>query len=66
MGAAEVEELPPVATVAVVSAFLGVSIPTLARWRQTRQGPPYVKVGHQVRYLREDLQAWLKSKSAAS
>lgn len=32
---------------------------TLARWRARGLGPPYITIGDQVRYKREDVQAWL-------
>ncbi len=36
-----------------------ISIPTLARWRMEREGPPYVRVGRSIRYRRGDVEAWL-------
>ena len=38
---------------------LQVSGSTLAQWRWMRKGPPWVKVGRHVRYLRDGYQAWL-------
>ena len=45
------------------AAILGLHPQTLAVWRCTkRYALPYVKVGHLVRYLREDLESWLRSR----
>ncbi|WP_223357759.1 helix-turn-helix transcriptional regulator [Leifsonia sp. ZF2019] len=55
-----VDDLPALATVTVLTAFLDVSVATLARWRQKRMGPPWVRVGGSaVRYPREGIREWL-------
>lgn len=41
------------------SEKLGVSLPTLARWRTEGNGPAYVKLGHRVAYLDADLASWI-------
>ena len=38
---------------------LGVAPGTLAKWRVTGDGPPFVKLGARVRYDRDDLDRWL-------
>jgi predicted DNA-binding transcriptional regulator AlpA len=38
--------------------FLGLSQGWLAKLRLTGNGPPYVKIGRQVRYRRADLLRW--------
>lgn len=38
--------------------FLGLSQSWLAKLRLTGDGPPYMKVGRQVRYSRADLLRW--------
>jgi len=39
--------------------WLGLSTPTLARWRGQRVGPPYIKLGPKsVRYRISDLDSW--------
>ena len=38
--------------------FLGLSQSWLAKLRLTGDGPPYMKVGRQVRYSRADLMSW--------
>lgn len=35
----------------------------LRQWRYRRCGPPYLKIGHLVRYRRADLEVWLASKT---
>jgi hypothetical protein len=39
---------------------------TLERWRQTGDGPRFVRVGRAVRYRRSDLDAWLESRVRSS
>jgi len=39
---------------------LGVSKPTLARWRCDGSGPRFVKIGGKVGYLDEDLDEFLE------
>lgn len=46
-----------------LSDYLGVPTGTLANWRYQGQGPPFVKVGRQVRYRSDDLDLWLRSNS---
>jgi len=40
--------------------LLGVSVKTLQRWRAVRLGPPFLKVGKRVKYLRCDLTRYLE------
>lgn len=41
------------------AALLDVQPNTLAKWRRLDAGPPFVKVGRNVRYRRRDLAEWL-------
>jgi predicted DNA-binding transcriptional regulator AlpA len=41
------------------SAYVGVSHHTLACWRRGGDGPPYLRLGRVVRYVRADLDAWI-------
>jgi predicted DNA-binding transcriptional regulator AlpA len=41
--------------------FLQVSFWTLLLWRKQAKGPPYIKVGHFIRYAKGDLIDWLQS-----
>lgn len=46
------------------AVYIGVKINTLAVWRMTNKyGLPYLKLGKAIRYRKEDLDAWLVSKS---
>lgn len=49
---------------AEVAEMLGVAEGTLTQWRYRGQGPPFVRLGGgrgaAVRYLRADIDAWLK------
>lgn len=38
---------------------LELSAGTLANWRSAGSGPPYVKLGRQVRYNRIDVDDWI-------
>lgn len=42
-----------------VAEILHVSDRTIIRWRNERIGPPWCKLGRQVRYRRESLNNWL-------
>ena len=50
-------------TVDDLSAFLGIPVTTLYRWRRYRCGPPCHRVGRHLRYLREEVIAWLMDQS---
>ena len=41
------------------AAQLGVKAGTLAKWRVSGLGPPFLKLGSRVRYSRADLEQWL-------
>ena len=41
------------------AGYAGVSPRTLIRWRGLRVGPAYIRVGHKVRYQKQDLDDWL-------
>lgn len=45
-----------------VSTILGISIASLRRWRLLGTGPRFIKVGASVRYLPDDVTAWLQSR----
>ena len=53
---------PPLIMTSVEAAtFLGVSDETMLRWRKDGFGPSYSQPNRRiVRYLRDDLVAWLK------
>lgn len=53
------EDLPPVATAGQVASVVQTTVDALAQDRYRRRGIPYVKLGGRVRYLREDVLAYL-------
>jgi predicted DNA-binding transcriptional regulator AlpA len=64
---------PPIAgnakllTTEEAAAILDVRPQTLAVWRSSkRHGPPYVKIGHNIRYRMRDLEAWLESRTVGA
>ena len=48
-------------TVNQAAEFLQVSFWTLLQWRKRAKGPPYIRVGHFIRYVESDLMDWLQS-----
>jgi predicted DNA-binding transcriptional regulator AlpA len=43
------------------AAFLKLSLSWLAKARQRREGPPYIKLGRSVRYNPSALSEWLQA-----
>jgi excisionase family DNA binding protein len=56
---AEVETYPEYLTTSQAAAYLGLSESLLEKRRCTGGGPRYSKIGKAVRYLRDDLDAWM-------
>lgn len=46
--------------------YLGLKAATLNKWRVFGDGPPFIKVGHLVRYRKADLDAFLQSRMRRS
>jgi excisionase family DNA binding protein len=42
-----------------LAEYLGIKTSTLREYRVDRKGPPYIKIGHLVRYKVKDIEAWL-------
>ncbi len=55
-------DAPTHLTEAEVADFLRLSPATLKRWRNKREGPPYIHVGAAVRYPHADLLIWIASR----
>lgn len=53
----------PLMTAAELSAYLGVPVPTLYRWRTRGEGPQGIRVGRHVRYHRAAVRAWLAERA---
>lgn len=45
----------------LASNYLGVSVPTLNRWRGDKTGPVYYALGGAVFYYEEDLEKYLEN-----
>ncbi|MBA3936300.1 MAG: helix-turn-helix domain-containing protein [Planctomycetes bacterium] len=61
------ELLPSLVNQTEAARILGMETPrTLEAWRGRREGPPYIKVGHLVRYSTADLAGWLAENRVAS
>lgn len=52
---------PPraLATTNEVAAYLRKSPGTIANWRSEGTGPPWKRVGHDIRYRWADIEAWI-------
>ena len=48
-------------TIEETSELLGISIPTLYRWRAKGTGPNYIKFGGRILYEKASLQNWYNS-----
>ena len=46
-------------TVADVATYLGVAVKTVYDWQYAGNGPRQLKIGGQIRYRPEDVDAWL-------
>ncbi len=53
----------PLLTQRHVAETCGCAETTVEKWRQLDRGPRYIKVGHLVRYRRQDVEDWLKSRT---
>ncbi len=52
-------------TVKDVSDYLGIPVATLYRWRYTGIGPKSRRIGKHLRYVAEDVFAWVQEQEAA-
>jgi excisionase family DNA binding protein len=50
-------------TVEELSVYLGIPVPTLYRWRRYRCGPPAHRIGRHLRYVPDEVVAWLRDRS---
>jgi predicted DNA-binding transcriptional regulator AlpA len=58
--------MEPLLGVEEVSAWLGVPVNTLYRWRQEGRGPRAIKVGGRLKWEPGDVRAWLQEQRDAS
>jgi predicted DNA-binding transcriptional regulator AlpA len=57
-------------TISSLAGFINFSDATVANWTYGRRPPPAgfpapIRVGRQLRYIREEVEAWLKERAAA-
>lgn len=52
---------PEYLTADQVAQMTGFSTKSLEAYRAKRQGPPFLKVGHSVRYRADDVRAWMEA-----
>lgn len=45
-----------------VAEYLGVPVKTLSKWRLEKHGPPWLRVGKHLRYVQEDVVAWVEGR----
>ena len=48
------------------ASVLRMSVRTLDRYRVTGEGPPFMKLGGRIRYLRSDIDRWAQAKKRLS
>jgi predicted DNA-binding transcriptional regulator AlpA len=53
--------IEPLWTVEDVSAYLGVPVKTLYRWRYVGTGPKAARLGRGLRYDPEDVRTWFRT-----
>jgi predicted site-specific integrase-resolvase len=46
--------------------YLGLAVQTLSRWRVEGGGPPFLKLGSRIRYMRSDLEAFCNARKRKS
>lgn len=44
-----------------VAQMTGFSTKSLEAYRAKRQGPPFLKIGHSIRYRADDVRAWVEA-----
>jgi len=54
-----IQESSPLLTEAHTASRLGVSLPTLRRWRRYGKGPRHFRLGGIIRYRPEDVDAFI-------
>lgn len=51
----------PLWSVVDVSEYLGVPVKTIYSWRMDRSGPPCIRVGKHLRFVQEEVVAWVEA-----
>jgi excisionase family DNA binding protein len=45
-----------------VAEYLRIPVKTLYKWRLEKQGPPSARIGKHLRYVPEDVVAWVEAR----
>lgn len=45
-----------------VADMLGLSLTTLQHWRLEKKGPPYIRLGVNIRYSKKDVEAYIRAR----
>jgi predicted DNA-binding transcriptional regulator AlpA len=62
----EFSQAPEIMTVARCATYTGFSAKSLDQWRNSGDGPKFVKVSNRVRYRKTDIDAWIAAKTKAN
>ena len=54
--------VPQLLTLVQLSEMFQISVRTLEDWRLIGSGPPYIKLGHLVRYSADAVSLWLSDR----
>lgn len=57
-------DCPRLWTIQDVSAYLGVPVATLYGWRHRGDGPPAIRLGKHLRWMPDDVRAWVERQAA--
>ena len=55
------EEADPLWGFEDLSAYVGIPVPTLRRWRSSGQGPRGIRMGKHVRFRRSECIRWVEA-----
>lgn len=62
----EVQNSTPLLDTYETAHYLGLKNPgTLCNWRTMKKGPPFVRIGSNIRYRQSDLEHWLSQRRVA-
>jgi excisionase family DNA binding protein len=53
---------PSLWTTGELADYLGVPVNTIYTWRKTGQGPPGYRVGRHLRFHRDEVEKWLRTR----
>lgn len=56
----------PLWSVTDVSEYLGVPVKTIYNWRLEHAGPPCIRVGKHLRFVQDEVVAWVEARREKS